>query len=326
MTLTSLSISFDDLYAAWTVTVGVKPRTITETGYAMELLADFLGHKDASRVTKEDVRQWRDASKAAGLANNTWNNRLSFISQVFAPAINDRRLTENPADRTLRLKKNGQACWSPYTDEEACLILEAARLETTPTKRWVHWVMAFSGMRVAEVLQLTRNDVHQVGDVWFMNISKDEAGNRAKTRLRRNVPVHSALIEEGWIAYVATIVSGSLFFKTPDRQVHRNGRSYNVVGRWVRDTVAIDRPGTAPTHSWRQRVDDTLRAAEVPADARDAIMGHTRKATKTSYGRCEEALARLHRDLSKLRVPMGLVIPAPSSIDRPDRRLITRVS
>ena len=83
------------------------------------------------------------------------------------------------------------------------------------------------------------------------------------------------------------------------------------MGKWVRDTVGINDPQKAPNHSWRHRVEDELRAAEVAEDARDAIVGHARKTTGRSYGVRGEALTRLHRELSKLPVPAGVTgLPA----------------
>ena len=44
---------------------------------------------------------------------------------------------------------------------EAAQILTAARKETQPSRRWAHWIMAFAGMRVGQVLQLSAADVQQ---------------------------------------------------------------------------------------------------------------------------------------------------------------------
>ena len=71
------AVSLDDLYTGWKATAVVKPRTVTETRYVLKLLTDHLGHHDASRVTRDDLAAWRDASRAAGRTNNTFNNRLS---------------------------------------------------------------------------------------------------------------------------------------------------------------------------------------------------------------------------------------------------------
>ena len=301
-------VSLRALLDAWKAVAVVKPRTVDEVAYAMALLETFLGHSDGSRITRDDMRRWREASKAKGLTNTTWNNRLSLVRQVFAFAVENERLPLNPADNALRLPKNRVATRLPYTDAEAARILLAARKEAAPSKRWAHWVMAFTGMRVAEVLQLTRGDIRQEGGIWFMAVHEDDAGKSVKTGERRNVPMHPALIAEGFLAYVQEIEGDAPVFpdKGLDKHGNRGGRGWNLVGKWARKVAGITDAAKAPNHSWRHRVEDDLRAAEVPEDVRDAIVGHARRTTGRLYGVRGEALARLHRGLAKLPVPAGV--------------------
>lgn len=244
------------------------------------------------------------------MTNNTWNNRLSLVRQVFARAVADGHLTENPADNSLRLDKSKAAVRLPYSDEDAVRLLSAARRETVPSLRWAPWVMAFSGMRAGEVLQLSRGDVRQEGAIWFLAVHEDEDGKSVKTGERRNVPVHPALIAEGFIGYVETLEGDAPLF--PERRLNpatnKSGRRWDVdaVGTWVKEVVGIKDRRKAPNHSWRHRVEDEMRAAEVPEDVRDAIVGHARQTTGRLYGVRGETLARMHRELSKLPVPAGL--------------------
>jgi integrase len=248
--------------------------------------------------------------KAEGTTNNTWNNRLSMIRQVFAHAVADGRLSENPADNTLWLRKSKGALRLPFSDDDAARILLAARKETAPSLRWAHWIMAFSGMRVGEVLQLTRGDVGQWGAIWFLDVNEDAPGKTVKTGQRRHVPVHPALLAEGFIEYVESLPADAALFPDKRADVHgnRGGRGWNQVGKWVRETVGITDERKVPNHSWGHRMEDELRTQEVPEDARDAILGHARKTTGRQYGIRGEALARLHRELSKVPVPHGVAL------------------
>src|ERR1700730_14107021 len=116
-----------------------------------------------------------DAVVLPGRTNNTWNNRLSLIRQVFAFGVTERKLESNPTDG-LRLGKNRSASPLPYSDADATQILKAARRETRPTLRWAHWIMAFSGMRAGEVLQLTAKDVREENGIWFVGGHEDDHG------------------------------------------------------------------------------------------------------------------------------------------------------
>ncbi|MBN9510672.1 MAG: site-specific integrase [Alphaproteobacteria bacterium] len=301
------AVSFDALYAAWKAVAVVKPRTLADTDYALKSLAAFVGHDDAAKVTTDDVRRWRDSVKAAGATNNTWNNRLSLIRQVFLHGASDGLVQAGLTDG-LRLRKSRQKSPRPYTDAEAARILLAARQEQRPSLRWAHWIMAFTGMRAGEVLQLLGGDVRQERGIWFFDVNEDDATKSVKTSQRRHVPIHPALVREGFLAYAQAIAPDAPLFpdKPLDRHGNRGGRAWNVIGKWVRDRVGITSSDTAPDHSWRHRVEDELRAAEVPEDARDAIVGHVRRTTGRQYGVRGEALSRLHRYLSGLPVPAGV--------------------
>jgi integrase len=230
---------------------------------------------------------------------------------VLAFGVSEDRLPENVA-LGLRLPKAKTAPRFPYTDAEAVLILNSARRETAPALRWAHWVMAFSGCRVGEVLQLTAGDVRVVDGIACINVNAHAADKSVKNDRTRNVPLHPALMAEGFLDYARTVAGDAPLFpeKGLDKFGKRGGLGWKAVGEWVRETVGITEKTKAPNHSWRHRMEDELRAVETPEDARDALMGHARKTTGANYGVRGEALARLHRHLSKVPLPAGLVVPA----------------
>ncbi len=303
-------LTFAAMFGAWKAATTTKARTIEETRFIVNMLKTFLGHDDAARVARDDMLRWRDATKDDGLTNNTWNNRLSMLRQVFQHAATAGLIPSNPADNALRLKKNKTAPRAPYSDDDARRILSAARKETSPSLRWAHWIMAFTGMRVGEVLQLHGADVQQDprSGVWFIDVNERSEDKSVKNAMPRHVPIHPALMAEGFLDHARTVTGALPLF--PDKGLDafgkRGGRGWNVVGQWVRKVVGITDPLKAPNHSWRHRMEDELRAAEVVESDRDAIVGHARKTTGRVYGERGEALARLHRGLSKVPVPPGL--------------------
>lgn len=141
--------------------------------------------------------------------------------------------------------------------------------------------MAFSGARAGEVLQLTKDDVSAGAGVWYFDVHGEGEGRSVKNGPRRHVPVHPALIAEGFLDYAQTVGTGEPLFpdKTPDRHENRGGRSWNLLGAWVRTTVGIQDPDLAPSHSLRHRVADELRAAGGEEYLRGALPGQARKTT-----------------------------------------------
>ncbi len=306
-------LTFEDMWESWKKVTNTKPRTVHETLGMLKQLAAFLGHDDASKVTKSDLLRWRTTLKSESLNNNTWNNRLSCIGQAFKRAVADEKIPTDPTNG-VRLPKTRNKSWNPYDDRDTVTILLAARGETKPSLRWAHWIMAFTGMRVGEALQLTADDIAQdaVTKVWYFAVLDDEQrGKGTKNAQKRHVPIHPVLIKEGFLTYAqtvqATTPTAPLFpDKKPDKYGRLGGRAWNVVGKWVREKVGITDRGKGPDHSWRHRVEDELRDAGVVESDRDAIVGHARKTSGRTYGVKGESLKRLHRELSKMKLPKGL--------------------
>ena len=172
------SVPLRDLLAFYERHAAIKPRTLAEVRYAIEGLIGFLGHGNATRIQRADLARWRNDMMTQGRNANTFNNRLSLVGQVLAWGIREELLSSNVALLSLRLSKattKARAPYptkarAPYTDAQAARILDAARLEVRPSLRWAHWIMAFSGVRAGEVLQLTGEDISSDAGVWYFNV------------------------------------------------------------------------------------------------------------------------------------------------------------
>ncbi|MFZ3324836.1 MAG: hypothetical protein WA231_02620 [Methylocella sp.] len=89
-------------------------------------------------------------------------------------------------------------------------ILAAARREADPVNRWVPLLSAYSGVRVSEICQLRVEDVTQLSGIWCMKIAP-EAGSLKTAGSERVVPLHPAVIEAGFLQFVATASSKSAY-------------------------------------------------------------------------------------------------------------------
>jgi hypothetical protein len=101
------------------------------------------------------------------------------------------------------------------------------------------------------------------------------------------VPLHPALIAEGFLRYVQGLSAGPLFPNVrPDKFGSRGGTATKSYGRWVRKTVRITDKTKDPAHAWRHRFEDQARRAGVPQNVTDGLMGHLNAANEAEgYGR-----------------------------------------
>lgn len=293
------ALSFDEALELWEREKRPSAKTVYDWRRLMAQFAAHLGHADAHRLTPDDLIGWKAALVAAGLHPKTIRNaRLGAVRAVLQCAVDNRRLATNPAERIgIDVKAAGTPTRRSFTDGEAALVLRAALRETNPVLRWAPWLCAYSGARVSEVCQLRREDVHEHEGVWCMRIAA-EAGSLKNANSERAVPLHPALIERGFLGFVATVRDGPLFAKLPpDKFGKRGGNGTKVLSRWVRELGLTDER-LAPNHSWRHRFKTLGRRHGLATDLTNAMTGHGRRTVADVYG--EYPMAALLREISKI--------------------------
>jgi integrase len=122
-----------------------------------------------------------------------------------------------------------------------------------------------------------------------LHIHADGKDRTLKTpHSERMVPLHPALIAEGFLDYVASLPVGSPLFPDvrPDKFGSRGGTLTKTHGYWVRRKVGITDKSKDPAHAWRHRFEDQARRAGVPQNVTDALLGHLNAMNESEgYGR-----------------------------------------
>jgi hypothetical protein len=98
------------------------------------------------------------------------------------------------------------------------------------------------------------------------------------------------LEKEGFIKYLQSLPKNGLLFPElrPDRFGSKGGTATKRIGPITRGLADV-LPSLAdrrlnPSHSWRHRLHDEFRRAEVREDVEDAIIGHASDGSGPGYG------------------------------------------
>jgi integrase len=293
------ALSFDALHHLWVSRRGGRkaPTDGSQDRYKFRLdeFALFLKHQDAAKVTPEDVERYRNhlqtakrpkGKRGAGkpLSAKTISDRINSISTCFEAGVKARKLARNPAEGLI--PHGPTEPQRAFKDHEAMAILLAARQEQDFI-RWGPWLMAYSGMRAEEAGQLRKSDVFKVEGVWIIRIDP-EAGH-VKNDKARFVPLHSALEEEGFLAFVESVKGERLFPKAClDRHGNRKTSAgkwadggARLTGRWFRK-LGIE--GVQPNHGWRHWFKKQYLRNGMSEEAYEKIVGHSSaKVGRRSY-------------------------------------------
>jgi len=245
-------------------------------------------------VTPDDYVRYKEhlLKPESGYSHTTVKHHLDDLRTLFIFASKNRRFA-NPTDGVTRLeRKNGRNKWRPYTLEERIKILNAARKEG-PVVRWCQWVAWARGSRVSEIAEASTKDICQIGGIWCIKILLDNREEEAELKneeSHRIVALHSALICEGFLDFVAEVCreygEGPLFpMLQPDRDGRRGNPASRQISRWMRNKLKIKDKRIAPNHSWRHTFESVHRNELEPPTREDTVNNITGRSQGGASGR-----------------------------------------
>jgi integrase len=112
--------------------------------------------------------------------------------------------------RIMRKDKREQTQKKPFSDDDLKAIF-APTLRATcdePHKFWCPLIALFSAARINEIAQLYVDDLYECGGVWLFNIHAGRPDQKIKNNSsERAVPIHTTLIELGFLDYINDVKS-----------------------------------------------------------------------------------------------------------------------
>ena len=155
---------------------------------------------------------------------------------------------------------------------------------------WLPLLALFTGARLAELGQLSADDVRDVEGITLIKISRDsKRGKNLKSdNAARAIPIHPELLRIGFLDYVGTIRraegDSAWLFAGASPEEPRGSAAYSKwFGRYLRDACGVTDTNKV-FHSFRHGFKDALRAGSVPEDLGDALTGHSNQSVGRSYG------------------------------------------
>jgi integrase len=323
--LRSPSYSFAMLVAYWARERNVAEKTRYGFERIVEKFVKHLGHDHASAVADTDVIAWKDSLVDSGLHPKTIKNHLTVLKTLYKFAKDNKRVSDNPAADVKYQAKSDKAKRLPYTDDDASRILEAARKEKAAHLRWVPWIAAFTGARLEEICGAMVADIETVNGIPCLHIRLDhreEGASLKNENSERVVPLHPAIITEGFLGYVGSVKANGPLFPdlTPDSFGKRGGTGTKRIGRWVRKSVGITDPRKAPNHSWRHRFKSVCRQAGIEEEIHDYLTGHGSGRVGRDYG--DYGLTVLAGAIERIKSPVvnqHSIRTRPEALQRSDK-------
>lgn len=183
-------------------------------------------------------------------------------------------LTELTKARAEEVAEN----YEPFTGDELRKIFEPnayAKFNSKPHFFWVPLLALFSGARIEELSQLDIDDIVVKDGIPCIDINDrddKELKNKASIRI---VPIHSRLIELGFLQYVADMrpLGQKKLFPYLTKTVNGYSKTGSAhFGKYLKH-LALKTP-LKVFHSFRHTYNNEMKQMHVPESARCEIVGH----------------------------------------------------
>jgi len=254
----------------------------------IKAFCDFVKHTDLGRMTTDDGYRWADHLIAQGTAKKSVRDVwIASLKAVASFMVERRKLDTNPFTgiRVRGVKSTKDSNKKGFSDAQANTILEATLAipshlttpETRAARRWVPWICAYTGARVNEITSLLPSDIREDPETTIPCIYLRP--EMTKGDYERIIPIHSHLIEQGFLEFVAKRRKLALpLFYDPKRA--RGSEIANPqyqkiaqrLGEWVVNSLHIT--GVKPNHAWRHRFKSTARHVHMHPEVEKFITGH----------------------------------------------------
>lgn len=290
-------------------------KTLQEYRGILTKLVDFLEDRPVESLVRKDLMAFRTmlgsyparptvAQRKLGLkalleldlpqklGESTIGKHMDRVSQLLDWAERSAYAVKASIGKGLQprsfQKENEQR--DRYTAEDLIVLFSTPEFQgeeafNRPVHYWAPLISLYQGMRIDEICQLRLCDILQDAEsgIHLIRCSRDDPDMKLKTNSSvRSIPVHSKLVDLGFLEYVGMLRSKGHRRLFPTLTRHPKNGYAHAVSKWFSEYKT--KLGFGPKkvfHSFRHTVSDHFKQTLQPSAIADAIMGH---ATQGSEG------------------------------------------
>lgn len=294
--------------------VGVQPKTLWEKENACYLLSLIISDKAIEAYTKEDVRLFRntvvklpprfnklildkgwsikkilkenDGKKT--LTVTSYNNYIRALNAIFNFALNEGYTTNNPFKAArIQQKVKASSFKDIFTPEDIILFFDHVEsIDGLRSDRyWLSYLLFYTGARLNELCQLTKEDIYQVDGLWCIHVRALKPYQRIKNlSSERVIPIHSKVIQKGFLSYVDSVEHERIF---PMLRYREKYGFSSQPSQWFSAVIKeLGIQGKVSSNSFRHLVATKLKNHGVDVSLAAALLGHsTNTMTYDRYGK-----------------------------------------
>lgn len=207
---------------------------------------------------------------------------VQHMASFFNWAITKGLINANPATRLAPSKGKAETKRRPFDAAEMNVMLEGLSAwagSRNSGRFWVPLIGLFMGLRLGEIVWLHTQEVQEISGKPMLRLWRTADRSLKTEGSERIVPIHSALVELGFLQRVAQVREQGwkrVFQDLPGEDQRQCVDLFQKrFAYWQKKTLGLDRQGTS-FHSFRHGFRDALTRANAASDVMRSLGGWAR--------------------------------------------------
>jgi integrase len=270
------------VYELWCKSAVRSRDTTSAIERSLRLFEQVLGDSDIQSLTRKDGDTFRSWLIGQETTTKTARNKLNWIKSLLKYAAQDLELIPKNPWTGLDIKAKTTLTRRPWGKEQLAQlfsheiwqkgVMPKIKIAGGPAAYWIPLLALFTGARLSEICQLERDNVQTIDGVAIIKITdsgecqsvKSDAGHRV-------IPIHSKLLELGFLDYVESQSETTIWSKLPKRE-GRAGGFFSQYFSELRKRLEI--PSDIVFHSFRHTFRSALAEKGKSEIVIDRLLGH----------------------------------------------------
>ncbi len=284
---------------------GVAVKSLDDKRAVAVLLTRIIGDMPIDQITRKDAHLFREtalklpprlhqlpdqpleqsiAEATSTISVTTFNNYVKNLTTFFSYAVREGYCSRNPFDGLrVRQRRKVSEERSAFSAEDLKLLFNRATYAPAhgqkPNQYWLPLLGLYTGARLNELCQLYTDDVVTIDGIACIHIRATRPDQKLKTASsERLVPLHSKLLELGFLAYVETVREVGSERVFPELTCHKKHGYSAAPSKWftrVREQLGFrDDAAKKDFHSFRHTLADHLKQKGVAEALVGGLLGH----------------------------------------------------
>ncbi|OOF24028.1 hypothetical protein BZJ19_11660 [Salinivibrio proteolyticus] len=264
-------------FQAWITLIDPQTPVDQISGRMLDTALDIISKIPKARISVEEklaIAKAGDCEPKNRISAETVRKYKKDLNVLFNWLITKHHIDTNPLSNS-RFKIGAAARRGAFSPTQLVKIRDhsASQSDGWGDRYSFITLQMHTGTRQKELIQLTKEDVRQEEGIWFIDINDDGEGKTLKTKAsKRRIPVHSYLIQRGFIEYVEQL---------KDKQPLFSFTTHNLAHTYRQMKQALSLPDSDPEgnalnlYSLRHSFISTLHSAGVSELTVNPLVGHS---------------------------------------------------